>query len=36
MDNNLAALLCLPFVIAPLILLIAIVVNRVQACRASR
>jgi hypothetical protein len=36
MDDLLAALLCLPFVIAPLILLIVLVLNRIQSCPSRR
>ncbi len=36
MDDLIAALLCLPFIIAPLILLIVIILNRIHSCHSSR
>lgn len=36
MDDLVAALLCLPFIIAPLVLLVVIVAKRFQACHSSQ
>jgi hypothetical protein len=36
MDDIVAALLCLPFIITPLILLVVIVLNRIPSCHSRR
>jgi hypothetical protein len=36
MDDLIAALLCLPFVVAPLILLVVIALNKIPSCHSRR